>query len=91
MHFPLEAAGIRMHPEEKSVPRLFFYFVYNITGVYTIYSMKFALAKTVRLTQVLAKPSSFKNWLSPRFPFPFRKQLHTNLLHLQYYMCIYHL
>ena len=89
--FSLEAASISSTPRREICTLIFVYFVYSITGIYTIYSMQFAPAKTLRLTQVLAKSLSFKNWLSPRFLFPFRKLLHINLLRLQYYMCIYHL
>ena len=61
-----------MHPEEKSVPYFFFYFVYSITGVYTIYGMQFALAKTVRLTEVLKEKSKLTT---------------KTIYHLQYAIC----
>ena len=59
---------------QREVCTIFFLLCYSITGVEcTIYSIQLALAKTLRPTKVLVESLGFKNWLSPKFPFPFRK------------------
>ena len=72
--FSLEAASIlRSTPRRKICTLVFVYFVCSITGVYTIYSMQFALAKTLRMIELLREKQKnddhnnipFKVWETP--------------------------